>query len=210
MSPPLLVYAHDVVSTRAGTMAEFATTPPGSALEACSTSGAALRLPAISILCDLDTLITGIRATGTVCETDDGVPIPPDTVRRLACDAHIVPILLGSTGEVLDQGRRARTATPAQRNTLAAMHQSCAFPGCTVGFSACKIHHVEWWWEHNGPTDIENLLPLCEKHHHTVHEGGWGLTLDADRTATWIRPDGTVHHCGTTLDRRPRDVPLLR
>lgn len=84
----------------------------------------------VSILCDLDALIAGIRATGTVCETDDGVAIPPDTVRRLACDAHIVPMVLGCTGEVVDQGRRVRTATPGQRNTLAAMHKGCAYPGC--------------------------------------------------------------------------------
>ena len=175
-----------------------------------STSNAAIRLPEISILCDLDTLITGIRTTGTVCETDDGIAVPPATVRRLACDAKVIPILLDTRGEVLDQGRRVRTATPAQRNALAAMHRSCAFPGCTIGFSDCRIHHIRWWWEHHGRTDIDNLLPLCEKHHHRVHEAGWALCLDTDRSATWSRPDGSVHHEGTTIDRRPRDVPLRR
>ena len=181
-----------------------------STTQTSSTSNAAVRLPEISILCDLDTLITGIRTTGAVCETDDGIALPPATVRRLACDAKIIPILLGTRGEVLDQGRRARTATPAQRNILAAMHRSCAFPGCTIGFSDCRIHHIRWWWEHHGRTDIDNLLPLCEKHHHLVHEGGWALALDTDRNATWSRPDGSVHHEGTTMDRRPRDVPLRR
>ncbi|MEP6298760.1 MAG: HNH endonuclease signature motif containing protein, partial [Ilumatobacter sp.] len=130
-----------------------------------TTNASGIRLPEISILCDLDTLVTGIRSTGAICETDDGVELPPDVVRRMACDAHIIPIVLGTNGEVLDQGRRERTATPAQRNALAAMHRGCAFPGCTVGFSDCRIHHVRWWWEHNGPTDIDNLLPVCEKHH---------------------------------------------
>ncbi len=166
--------------------------------------------PEISILCDLETLLTGIRSAGAVCETNDGVTLPPDVVRRMACDAHVIPMVLGAQGEVLDQGRRARTATAAQRNTLAAMHRCCAFPGCTVGFPDCRIHHVRWWWEHDGPTDIDNLLPLCEKHHHLVHEGRWGLQLDTSRTATWSLPDGSVHHHGTTMDRRPRDVPLRR
>jgi hypothetical protein len=108
------------------------------------------------------------------------------------------------------------------------MHATCGFPGCTVGFSSCRIHHVRFWWEHRGPTDIANLLPLCEEHHHLVHEGGWLLALDRDRIATWTRPDGVVNHHGSTIDRavklcdsnpspgtgtrtrdrRPRDVPL--
>lgn len=166
-----------------------------------------IRLPEISILCDHNTLVTGIRAAGGICETDDGTPLPPEAVRRLACDANVIPVLMNTKGEVLNQGRGARTATPAQRNTLAAMHRTCAFPGCTVGFSSTRMHHVRWWWEHHGPTDIANLLPLCEKHHHLVHEGEWGLSLQPDRTATWTRPDGVVHHTGTTLDRRPRNVP---
>ncbi len=85
------------------------------------------------------------------------------------------------------------------------MHRGCAFPGCEIGFDACRIHHVTWWWEHSGPTDLDNLLPVCERHHHLVHEGGWQLTLDNDpqRTATWVRPDGSLHHRGSTIDRRP-------
>lgn len=169
----------------------------------CASGAAAIRLPEISILCGLDTLVSGIRAIGEVCESDDGVAIPPDTVRRLACDAKIIPVLLGTDGEVLDQGRKARTATPAQRNALAAMHRGCAYPSCTVGFSDSRIHHIRWWWEHYGRTDIDNLLPLCEQHHHLVHEGGWGLTLDAARTAIWTRPDGSIHYRGTTINRGP-------
>jgi len=186
---------------------------PGDDISASSarpTGSTPVRLPEISILCDFDTLVSGIRTSVGVCETDDGVSVPPDAVRRLACDAKIIPLLLGSKGEVLDQGRQARTATPGQRIALAAMHRSCVFPGCTIGVSDCRIHHVRWWWEHHGPTDIVNLLPLCENDHHRVHEGGWGLTLDADRHATWTRPDGSIHHRGTTIDRRPQDVPLRR
>ena len=39
---------------------------------------------------------------------------------------------------------------------------------------------------------MSNLLPLCETHHHLVHEGGWNLSIDTERTVTWIKPDGTV------------------
>ena len=82
------------------------------------------------------------------------------------------------------------------------MHRTCAHPGCTVGFDDCRIHHVRFW-RLGGPTDLVNLLPLCEEHHHLVHEGGWTVSLDDHRCATWTRPDGVVHHVGPTIDRRP-------
>ena len=158
------------------------------------------RVPEMLVLVDLRTLVGGMHDNG-ICETEDGVPLPVSTVRRLCCEAKIVPAVLGADGEVLDVGRTERTANRAQRRGLRAMHRTCAHPDCTVGFSACRIHHVRWWWEHNGPTDIDNLLPLCERHHHLVHEGGWTLTMTPDRVVTWIRPDGVIYWTGSSIDR---------
>lgn len=167
------------------------------------------RVPEVSVLIDLNALQGLAHDSGVICETDDGTPLPISTVRRLCCDAHIIPIILGSDGAVLDQGRRARTATAEQRTALAAMHRTCAFPDCTVNVSDCRIHHIRWWWKHHGPSDLDNLIPLCERHHHLVHEGRWGLTMTPDRAATFTRPDGTISTRRSTLDRRPRDTPML-
>ena len=82
------------------------------------------------------------------------------------------------------------------------MYATCGHPHCEVRFAACRIHHVDWW-DHHGPTDLANLLPLCAHHHHLVHEGGWTLTLKPDRTITLRRPDGSLAHEGTTTDRTP-------
>lgn len=165
-------------------------------------SGAARtdRVPEVTVLVSFDRLRGCADAAG-ICETENGVPLPVSTVRRLCCDAEILPVVLGGGGEVLDAGRSARTATRPQRRALRAMHRGCAHPDCTVGFDRCRIHHVRWWWEHHGPTDIDNLLPLCERHHHDVHEGGWTLTMSPDRVAHWVRPDGTLFHEGSTVDR---------
>ncbi len=157
------------------------------------------RVPEVSVLIDLDTLQSRLH-DHSVCETADGNPLPPETVRRLGCDADIIPIVLGGHSEVLDVGREQRLATRAQRRALRAMYRTCAYPGCQVGFDACRIHHVHWW-ERHGPTALENLLPLCSVHHHLVHEGGWSLTLQPDRTITLHRPDGTLHFQGSTIDR---------
>lgn len=167
------------------------------------------RVPEMLVLVDLQTLISGLHSHG-ICETQDGVGLPVSTVRRLCCEAEIVPVVLGGHGEVLDVGRSERTANRAQRRALRAMHRTCAHPDCTVGFSACRIHHVRWWWEHRGLTDIDNLVPLCERHHHLVHEGRWTLTMTPDRVATWTRPDGVVYWTGSSIDRVPVGGPPPR
>jgi hypothetical protein len=158
------------------------------------------RVPEITVLVDHHRLLHDATAAG-LCETEDGVPLPVVTVRRLCCDAEVLPMVLDGDGVVVDQGRSRRTVTREQRRRLRAMHRTCAHPDCAVGYSACRIHHVRFWTRHQGRTDIDNLLPLCEQHHHQVHEGGWTLSMTPDRVATWTRPDGTTYHHSTTLDR---------
>jgi len=157
------------------------------------------RVPEVTVHLDWITLVSGLHEH-SLCETSDGTLLPPSTVRRLCCRAEIVPVVLGGAGEALDVGRARRLATRAQRRALRAMHRTCAHPDCDVDFDRCEIHHVIPW-ERGGSTDLDNLAPLCPQHHHLVHEGGWSLRLDAHRTITLIRPDGTVHHTGTTVDR---------
>jgi hypothetical protein len=160
------------------------------------------RVPEIMVLTDYRTLVDGLHEL-SICETDDGVALPVSTVRRLCCDAEIIPMVLGTDGVPLDAGRSVRTANRQQRRALRAMYRTCAHPDCTVAFSACKAHHIRWWWRHLGPTDLDNLIPLCERHHHLVHEGGWTLSMTPDRVATWTRPDGIVAHHGPSIDRTP-------
>ena len=141
----------------------------------------------VSLLVDLQTMRTGLHAT-SVCETSTGVALPPATVRRLACDANILPIIMNGPSQPLDLGRSQRLASRPQRRALRAAHRTCVVPGCTVPFESCRIHHVRWWTRDHGPSDIDNLLTLCENHHHLVHEGGWILTLDHQRRATLLPP----------------------
>ena len=146
----------------------------------------------------------------TVCETFDGQPIPPESVRRIACDAVIIPIVVNAAGVVLDHGHGRRMATIEQRRALRAMYRSCGFPDCTVRFGDCEVHHVIEWVQHRGPTNLDNLLPLCNQHHHLVHEGGWHLELFPDRRLIVRRPDGTVLFDGSTVDVAARDAAAVR
>ena len=130
------------------------------------------RRPAeISVLIDLATVQHGLHET-IVCETFDGQPLPPATVRRLACEGEVIPIVLGGDGRVVDVGRARRLATADQRRALRATNTTCAAPDCQVRFGDCDIHHLKEWSE-GGPTNLENLVPMCSKHHHLIHEGQW-------------------------------------
>ena len=144
------------------------------------------------VLIDFEMLVSGVHAD-TISEYSDGDPVPPDTVRRHACGAKIIPVVLDSNGMPLDVGRGARHATPAQRNALRSMYRTCAVGGCDIGFDRCEIHHLIEW-SNLGNTDLENLLPICTYHHHRAHEGRWRLQLDpTTRQLTVHHPDGTLH-----------------
>lgn len=126
---------------------------------------------------DMAAMRDGITSAGLPV-TQHGVELPVETLRRLACDADIIPIVLSGESVPLDVGRAKRLATVHQRRALAAKHQTCAYPNCTVKFAHCEPHHITPW-EQGGPTDLNNLVPLCSQHHHAVHEGGRHIALDS-------------------------------
>lgn len=92
-----------------------------------------------------------------------------ETVRRLACDAQVIPAVLGSRGEVLDLGRAERLFSRAQVRYLWLRDRRCTFPGCTRPPKWCAAHHLVHWVD-GGPTDTDHGALLCERHHTVVHE----------------------------------------
>jgi hypothetical protein len=147
----------------------------------------------VSVLIDLATLTSGEFRADSVCETAGlgGQPLPPATARRLACDAAMLPVVLGGDGVPLDVGRERRLATAGQRRALRAVHATCVHPSCDRAFEQCHIHHLVPW-EQGGATDLDNLVPVCSRHHRLVHEGGWQVSLDQRRNVRWTAPDGTI------------------
>ncbi|MBA3802150.1 MAG: DUF222 domain-containing protein [Acidimicrobiia bacterium] len=144
----------------------------------------------ITVIVDYDTLTSGLH-DASVHVDNNGEPITPDTIRRLACDAGILPVVLNGANVPLNMGRRTRTATPEQRTALATIYPGCAISDCSVRFAHCEVHHtVEW--NHHGYTDLDVLVPICGRHHHLVHDHHWRMTLDPDRTLRLWRPDGTL------------------
>ena len=126
----------------------------------------------------LDDLRAGTDGAGV---TTTGEVLAPSVVRRLACDAGIIPVILGTDGAILDLGRTARFFSPSQRKAIWLRDQGCTYPGCTMPPQWCDAHHVDWW-SRGGATDLDNAALLCERHHTKVHS----LELHATITATGV------------------------
>ena len=113
--------------------------------------------------------------TGTgqsVLEDADGLHVPAETARRMACDASTVVMCHARDGTALDVGRKTRTISPAIRRALTARDRRCRFPGCS--YRHCDAHHVRHWAA-GGATRLDNLVLLCRRHHRSVHEEGFKI-----------------------------------
>lgn len=105
--------------------------------------------------------------------------LTPGQVRRMVCEADLIPVVLGTDSEILDVGRESRLATPGQLKKLWLRDEECTFPGCSIPNTWCDAHHVTWW-SRDGHTDIDNLALLCGRHHTIVHERDLSATFDPD------------------------------
>ncbi|MFT4469216.1 DUF222 domain-containing protein [Arthrobacter sulfonylureivorans] len=103
-------------------------------------------------------------------------PVSAKTVRRMACDAEIIPAILGSKGEVLDLGRSQRFFNRAIRRALLIRDKGCAFPGCTMPAFWTEAHHIVPWWA-GGRTEVNNGVCLCGLHHDLIEQGNWTITV---------------------------------
>ncbi len=113
------------------------------------------------------------RGTGSFTFTG---PVPAATLRKIACDADIIPVVLGGEGQVLDIGRASRVFPPHIRKAITARDKGCAFPGCTMPAPWCEAHHIEYW-SRGGVTSTANGTLLCGHHHHLIHKEDWHIQV---------------------------------
>ncbi len=97
-------------------------------------------------------------------------------VRRWACDANVIPVVLGGKGEPLDVGRASRTVPRMLRRGLRQRDGGCAFPGCSVPGQWTDAHHIIHWAA-GGDTSLRNLVLLCGRHHSVIHRGDWEVSI---------------------------------
>ncbi len=143
-----------------------------------------------------------LREAAGAGETLDGTPVAPSVLRRVACDAGVLPAVLGGASQPLDIGRETRTVPTGLRRALAVRDPGCAFPGCDRPPGWCDAHHIRHWAD-GGSTALGNLVLLCGHHHRTVHATPWSVTVDASGHPVW-RPPPWLAPPGTVLPARPR------
>ncbi|MGH3743894.1 MAG: DUF222 domain-containing protein, partial [Mycobacteriales bacterium] len=119
----------------------------------------------------------------------DGRSVFGAQLRQLGCDADLRLTLINDRGCILDQHRTTRVVSARLRGLLAVRDQHCRFPGCQTPARRCHAHHI-WHWADGGPTNLQNLLLICDRHHHALHDGGWTVDLHADGTTVWTSPTG--------------------
>jgi hypothetical protein len=149
--------------------------------------------PRVVVTVALETLRTGPR-DGPVAEEarlGSGEPVPAGTARRLACDARVLPAVLGEASEVLDIGAETETVTQGLRRAVELRDRGCRFPGCDRPTAECEAHYVTHW-ARAGLSIVDNVVLQCPHHHVLVHEGGWQVTRDPYTGEVRARrPDGT-------------------
>ena len=155
--------------------------------------------PSVSLILPYGDLVDGI---GGATLTNSGEEVSPKTVPRLACDADVIPVVLGKDSEVLDVGRTQRLVTSGIRKALVVRDRGCVFPGCDRPPSRCDAHH-RVPWHAGGKTSLDNLALLC-RHHHQIIEPNpragpgerWTISLNTNgipeiRPPTCIDPNRT-------------------
>jgi hypothetical protein len=119
----------------------------------------------VMVTIDLDSLQSEL-GTGAILGGD---LLSATAIRRLACTANIIPVVLGGNGEILDLGRSRRLYSPAQRKAIRLRDQHCRGEACSVPAPWCEVHHLKPWSE-GGNTDLADGILYCGWHHHCAHD----------------------------------------
>ena len=132
----------------------------------------------VIVTIDLATLQSDLGAAGLPGTGDipadaehegSGERLSASEARRLACNAKIIPAVLGTDSEVLDLGRASRLYNPAQRRALLLRDKTCRAEGCDIPGTWAEAHHLRPW-SHGGQTDLDDGVLLCAHHHHRIHD----------------------------------------
>ena len=118
----------------------------------------------------------------------NGPAVPTQALDRMLCSARIRAVVRGGDGSVLDLGRSKRTVTATQFRALLIRDRHCKHPGCT-SVRAVEAHHVMHWID-GGRTDMANLVLLCERHHHLLHDHAFRIEALGRQRFRFIGRDG--------------------
>jgi hypothetical protein len=120
----------------------------------------------------------------------DGTVFDPATTSHFACDSALHRVMV-ARGAILDYGTATRTVPTALWNALVVRDHACRIGGCNRPAAWCEAHHIQWV-EHGGPTSMDNLILVCSRHHHLIHQRRWDVKLLPDGTVEVTLTDGHI------------------
>jgi hypothetical protein len=121
----------------------------------------------------------------------DGPRLDGVTISRLVCDSAVHRVLTRGRSAILDYGVATRTIPATLWSALVIRDEHCRFPGCDRPSSWGEGHHVRWV-TNGGTTELDNLVLVCSRHHHRLHQPDWQAKLLPDATFEVTDPDGMV------------------
>jgi len=151
----------------------------------------------VIVVADIGAL-TGDDPAGR-CEIPGTGPVPPEVLQRIACDAQLTGLLFND-GKPLRHGSTVRTATTKQWRALIARDRGCI--GCGAEPSRCQAHHIVPYARLRR-TDIENLVLVCWRCHHNIHDHHWQVVHRRGKPA--LEPPDPLAPPGPTDGRHPQD-----
>jgi hypothetical protein len=128
------------------------------------------------------------------------VSVSKETGRRLACDSFWQSIVESSSGDPVALSKTSRSAPSFLRGLLRRRDGTCRFPGCRNS-RFLRAHHILHWAD-GGKTELNNLVFLCNKHHHFVHEQQWSLEGDPNAELIFVSPEKDVRLPSKIAPRR--------
>ena len=120
--------------------------------------------------------LDGVGATGQVDVIGAG-PVPRRILETLSPDTELVATIFSGEGRALWMGRKIRLGNAAQRLAVAVRDGGCF--ECGAPMYRCQLHHIREW-KRGGPTDIDNLVAVCPRHHRWITDRNLGVERTAD------------------------------
>lgn len=120
-------------------------------------------------------------------------PIDAETARVLAggsCTGWDLILTDAASGQVVAVDRQS--VPPALRRTVHAHDRHCRFPGCRIPAIRCEIDHMRDW-ARGGPTHLDNLQCLCQRHHSMKQFTAWRVRQLPGGVIEWTSPLGATY-----------------
>ena len=159
--------------------------------------------PAVNVTVALSTLLAMDEQPG---ELAGHGPIPAALARAIAADPTGTwrRLVTDEHGNLADISSNTYRPPAGMARYVEARDATCCHPTCRRVAVSCDLDHTVDW-QHGGTTSPANLMPLCSRHHHLKHNGGWQLRRLENDTVRWTTP--TVPLAANARQSPERRVP---